>query len=73
MTQKYKYLIVLISLFLIGCSMSTYKVLKESGKVRVLDRPTNKECSLLWSTTNEKYSEDVYGPPCNVIIRKYHE
>lgn len=69
----YKIAIILIALVLIGCSMSTYKVLKESGRVRVVDRNSNKECSLLWSATTEHYSEDVYGPPCNSIIRKYHE
>ena len=49
--------------------LTSFKLIKDYNS-RVLDRPTLKECPLLWYGVFSDHVEEVYGEPCNVIIRK---
>lgn len=51
-----------------GC-VTSFKLVKDYNS-KVLSRPSQKECPLIWIAMYENFVEEVYGEPCHIIIRK---
>ena len=67
---KLNYKLLYLSLiFLAGCG-SGFKLIYKGKNAEGFDRLTNNRCELLWTSYKEEgIVEDVYGPPCNTIMR----
>lgn len=60
---------VCLCLFLAGCG-SGFKLIYKGKNAEGFDRATNTRCELLWTSFKENgVVEDVYGEPCNTVIR----
>lgn len=65
---NYKFLYLSL-IFAAGCGTS-FKLIYKGNNARAYDRITQTSCELLWTSFKEDgIIEDVYGPPCNTIVK----